>query len=519
MGNSPVRVLLLTGRLAAEDVRKAAEDFEWAEIKVLPIDVAALMTTSFVLGQLRGEDLTGYDYVLLPGWFRGNVRKLDEALGADFRLSSREVRDLPLVLRKMEEGFVPSKDVPACVLLRDEILRELGKKVRDVERDIPERNWIDVGPVKIARGCRPRVLSEVFADDLSPEEAASEAEKRAELGAEIVDVGFHERTPEDVRRIVMEVLDRVGDRVAVSIDSGDPEILESGVEAGADLILNASPDLKESVDLAAEYDVPVVLVPGGRRPETVVRQLRELIRLCERCDVDFILDPVMDPPGNIVESIVRYRVVAEEFPEAPLFFGAGNVLELIDADSPGVSALCAQLAVELECSIIFTPEASGKTKMSTLELAVASRMCYVAHKFGGFPKDVGLDLVVFKDKRIDSVSASGLDAEYFASKPHWDVRGDFVILTDHDRRILILEHRYGDDEPLRLESDNGLKLGEAAVSLGLLSDLHHAVYLGYELARAEERLKSCGQYIQDDGIERYDRLLRDLKILEEVKES
>ncbi|WP_456483910.1 dihydropteroate synthase-like protein [Methanopyrus kandleri] len=513
-----MRVLLLTGRLAADDVRKAAEDFEWAEVKVLPIDVAALMTTRFVIEQLRGEDLARYDYILLPGWFRGDVRKLDEALDADFRLSSREARDLPLVLRKMEEGFVPSKDVPACVLLRDEILRELGRKVRDAERDIPERSWIDVGPVRIARGCRPRVLSEVFADDLSPEEAASEAERRAELGAEIVDLGFHERSPEDVRQIVETVRDRVGDRVAVSVDSGDPGILEAGAEAGADILLNAFPDLKEPVDLAAEYDVPVVLVPENKKPEIAVRQLRELVGLCERRDVDYVLDPVMDPPGGIVESIVRYRAVAEEFPEAPLFFGAGNVLELIDADSPGTSALCAQIAVELECSIIFTPEASGKTKMSTLELAVASRMCYVAHKFGGFPKDVGLDLVVFKDKRVDSVSASGLDAERFASEPQRDVRGDFVILTDHDRGVLILEHRCGDDEPLRLESDDGLELGAAAVSLGLLSDLRHALYLGYELARAEERLKSYGQYIQDDGIERYDRLLRDLKILEEVEE-
>ncbi len=514
-----MRVLLLTGRRAARLVREAASEFDWAEVKVLPIDVAALMTTSFVIRHLRGEDLSEYDYVLLPGLFRGDVRRLDEELGADFRLSSRDARDLPLVLRKMEEGFEPSKDTPACELLKEELVEELGKKLRELEREIPEERWIEVGPIGVARGCRPRVLSEIFADNLGPSEAAREAERRVRHGAEIVDLGFHESSPSHVEEVVRETLDRVGSEAAVSVDTGDARLIEAGLEAGAQLVLSASPNLREPISLAADYEVPVVLVPESRRIGAAVRELGELVEECERLDVDYILDPLLDPPGGVIDSIRRAWKVARRFPDAPLFFGAGNVIELIDADSVGASALCAQLAVELEASIIFTPEASGKTAMSTLELAVASRMCYYAHRAGGYPKDLGVDLLVFKDKRTDATRPRpGVSASRFAKTPDRDPRGNVVIEVDHERGVIVAEHvQGGKREGLRLESEDGLELGLAMVSLGLVSRLEHAVYLGYELAKAEERLKSGGRYVQDESPERYDALIEDLNRLREAE--
>ncbi len=510
-----MRVLLLTGRKAAPAVRRAAAEFDWAEVRVLPIDVAALMTTGFVLRHLRGEDLSRYDYVLLPGLFRGDVERLDRELGADFRLSSRDARDLPLVLRKMEEGFEPAKDRPACELLREEILREMGRRLREAEREIPEDRWVDVGPIRVARGCRPRVLSEIFADDRDPGEVAREAERRVRCGAEIVDLGFHEADPRRVSEVVEEVRGRVGERAAVSVDAGDAGLIEAGVEAGAQLILSAGPGLEEPINVAAEYEVPVVLIPRSRRIGPAIRELEDLVERCERAGVEYILDPLLDPPGEVLRSLRRAWEVARRFPDAPLFFGAGNVIELIDADSVGASALCAQLAVELEASIVFTPEASGKTVMSTLELAVASRMCYYAHRVGGYPKDLGVDLLVFKDKHVESSRSSGVPAGRFVRDAPRDPRGSVVIDVNHERGVIVAEHVHRGEGGLRLESEDGLELGLALVSLGLVSRLEHAVYLGYELARAEERLRSRGRYVQEGGIERYDALMRELDRLRE----
>ncbi len=49
-----------------------------------------------------------------------------------------------------------------------------------------------------------------------------------------------------------------------------------------------------------------------------------------------IADPVLSPVGHgAVNAICRYRKFREWYPDMPVFFGAGNVTELMDADSIG----------------------------------------------------------------------------------------------------------------------------------------------------------------------------------------
>ena len=61
-----------------------------------------------------------------------------------------------------------------------------------------------------------------------------------------------------------------------------------------------------------------------------------------------------------------------------MFFGVGNVSELLDADSQGVHALLAAIAMELKMCILFTPEASLKTKNAISELKTASHMMFIS---------------------------------------------------------------------------------------------------------------------------------------------
>jgi len=75
------------------------------------------------------------------------------------------------------------------------------------------------------------------------------------------------------------------------------------------------------------------------------------------------------------------------------------VTELLDADSQGANALLAALGSEVGASILFTPEYSAKAKGSVRELAQASRMMLLAQKRGTPPKDLGIDLLVLKEKR------------------------------------------------------------------------------------------------------------------------
>ena len=78
-----------------------------------------------------------------------------------------------------------------------------------------------------------------------------------------------------------------------------------------------------------------------------------------------------------------------------------------------------------------------------------------------------------------------------------DPAGFLVIYPDR-MRGLVVEH-YAKDGGLELviEGPTASAVGATAVERGILSRLDHAVYLGRELARAEESLRTGAPYVQD----------------------
>lgn len=79
-----------------------------------------------------------------------------------------------------------------------------------------------------------------------------------------------------------------------------------------------------------------------------------------------------------------------------------------------------------------------------------------------------------------------------------DPAGYFVIYADRFRGLLSLEH-YRNDGMLDavIEGRTAAELYTPAIDNGLLSRVDHAAYLGRELGRAEESLKTGESYIQD----------------------
>jgi tetrahydromethanopterin S-methyltransferase subunit A len=79
-----------------------------------------------------------------------------------------------------------------------------------------------------------------------------------------------------------------------------------------------------------------------------------------------------------------------------------------------------------------------------------------------------------------------------------DPAGYFVIYVDRSREMLSLEH-YINDGVLDavIEGGSAAELYTPAIDQGLISRLDHAAYLGRELARAEESLRSGKPFVQD----------------------
>lgn len=113
--------------------------------------------------------------------------------------------------------------------------------------------------------------------------------------------------------------------------------------------------------------------------------------------------------------------------------------------------------------------------------AVASCAVRDPGPFAGAPSDDAIPMVVAQEPARLVLDPSG-----------------FLVVYPDPRRGLVLEH-YRNEGVLDcvIEGATPGAVGAAAVERGLLSRLDHAVYLGRELARAEESLRLGTPYVQD----------------------
>lgn len=204
-----------------------------------------------------------------------------------------------------------------------------------------------------------------------------------------------------------------------------------------------------------------------------------------------------------MESINRYYEFRKRDLTTPLFFGAGNVTELIDADSIGINAILAVTAMELDASVLFTPEYSDKAHSSVSELKTASIMMALARERGSAPKDMGIDLLKIKEKRRRAFSTMPEDVIEAEGSERWhlDTAGCFKIDITDDR---VMNGKLYPGKIIARNRNNSIagttakEVLDTIIRLGLVSRLDHAAYLGRELMRAELALKFKRSYSQDD---------------------
>ena len=166
--------------------------------------------------------------------------------------------------------------------------------------------------------------------------------------------------------------------------------------------------------------------------------------------------------------------------------------------------------MELGASILFTPEESGKTTGSVRELSIASKMMFLAKQRKSIPKDLGIDLLVFKDKkrRVD------LAGEHYDELPHYkseeelkfvhDKAGSFKIRVEYGVDVesskIVVVHFIRTKAQAVIEGRSAKEVYEEIIRKGLVSRLEHAAYLGSELQKAEIAMLTGKEYVQDFGL-------------------
>ncbi|MCG7848018.1 MAG: dihydropteroate synthase-like protein [ANME-2 cluster archaeon] len=493
-----MQILVVTGRKAAETVNAVVGGF--ADVLVLDIDVAAFTTPLRLENSMPHNN---FDLIIIPGLVSADFSHLEMQLKTPIRLGPKNAVDLGLVLSSIEDIEL-STTVPACEMLQIKRMEAATSGLKDIEAAATSAFLLR--NLKIGGNSIMKVMGEVVdATSLSGNELVERVMLFQAKGADIIDLGVGmAATFAEVEHAV--TIARGGAAVPLSIDTLDPQLIMAAVDSGVDMVLSLNSTNMEEVGAAiARKGLAAVVIPDNDQGGQGLDSLVVNIARAQEFGISRILaDPVLDPPGQgMVESMVRYKRCRELLPDIPMFFGAGNITELMDADTVGVNALLTAISHDVGADVLFTPEYSDKARGSISELKTAAGMMALAAQRSSPPKDLGIDLLQLKEKRFrpfDVVPDEFIEAE---DSYQWtrDPAGSFSINISRSSlkdgvvekgRIIARHTKY------TIVGDNAKEIMDSAIELGLVSRLDHAGYLGKELMRAELALKLGRSYAQDD---------------------
>ncbi|PPC88149.1 MAG: dihydropteroate synthase [Hyphomicrobium sp.] len=432
------KLLFLTGRLAENRLkttvsRVGLEAGSWS-VANIGIKVAALMTEAIVRNRLKGPlDATR---VIVPGRSRMDLASLADHYGVPFERGPDELVDLPQYLG------------------RD------GKPPDFSKHDL-------------------RIFAEIVeAPQLSIEQILAKAASHTAKGADVIDIGCQPEA--DFPHLEAMVAALVKEGYKVSVDSGNVAELERGAKAGAHYVLSLD---ETTLDAVKGTSCVPILVP---RPHGDLASLVRAIDLAKKKNIPHIADPILDPVHfGFTTSLERYAELRRQRPDVEILMGTGNLTELTDADSQGVTAMLLAICSELHIQNVLIVQVSPHTRRTIEEHDAARRLMFRAREDESLPKGYGGGLLSLHDL----VPFPQSDAEITAGA--LEVRDDnFRIQVGEDGvHIYSRQGHHVARDPFDLFP-----------KLGVEADGAHAFYLGYELAKAEIALALGKRYAQDNPL-------------------
>ena len=435
MGEPTRRILFLTGSLAERRLLRALgamapDDFAW-EVRPIGVKIAALMTTDIIRRRLK--DLGGASRVLLPGRSRVDLAALSAEFGLPFERGPDDLKDLP---------------------------QHFGRAGKP-----PDLSRHDM-----------RIFAEIVeAPALSVEQIVARAAEFRAAGADVIDLGCLPDTPFPHLEEAVRALLKLG--YPVSVDSGDAEELRRGQRAGAGFLLSLS---ERTLAIADEGDAVPVLIPAEAGNLDSLARAIEGMRARGR---PFLADPILDPINfGFAQSLSRYTELRRRFPDIEMLMGIGNVTELTDADSGGVTAVLAGLCSELAIRNLLVVRVSPQCRRAIEEADAARRLFHAARELEALPMNISAALTSLHERRP------------FPSTPE-EIAELQAELRDRNWRIEASEagiHLYNRDAHAVAADPFALfpVLRDAV-------DAPHAFYLGVELARAQIACQLGKRYVQD----------------------
>ena len=250
---------------------------------------------------------------------------------------------------------------------------------------------------------------------------------------------------------------------ALSIDTMDPDEILMADEAGVDYVLSLNGSNR---DLAERLRATPVLIPDT--PEDL-DSLETTIAHLERLGKPYLVDPIVEPIGTgFAASLGRYLEVRRRHPEAEMLMGIGNLTELTEADSTGVTAVLIGFCQELGIRNVLTTEVINWAHGAVQEAVLAAQLMHFAHEQGTPPKHVDGRLLTVKDEDLRPYAESELrELHAQVTDPNFRIFADSDWIYVFNAELFV----------------KGTDFNEIFDQLGV-DEPTHAFYLGKELMKA-----------------------------------
>ena len=340
--------------------------------------------------------MRGAELVIVPGGWIGPWDEVSQRLGVKVvRGAWSPLLTLEIIRRWGASRLSPRLEAEKMVY--PDMARVAVETLNSLKAAPPAGTAFRLGGVPLPLRPPPiLVASEVYVRACDAESVAGEVYWRMLEGADIVSLGWDGSVSlECYWRVLRRLLDEVPGPVAA--DPGRPELAVKAAEMGAGLSLSLTPESLELVPSRLREEAAfVVIAPGG--PSALERAAA---RARELGFESLLLDPVLRPPGS-PGSLAPLCAVRDATRRAgyPLMLGVNNVVEMMDADTTGSTALAVALAAEAGASLVLVGEESTKARGSTWEAWVAAAMASLSIYWRKPPKDLGLDLLLAKRKGL-----------------------------------------------------------------------------------------------------------------------
>lgn len=431
-------ILFLTGHLARPRLEVVLEgmkaSFAWKVLDI-GVKVAALMTEEIIMRRLPNP--VEADQVMLPGRCRADLERLSSRFGVPFLRGPDELKDIPTYFGR-------------------------ARKASDMTK-------YDI-----------QIFAEIVdASALSVDSILKRASDYIQKGANVIDLGGLPDTPFPYLEEGIRTLKQQGYKT--SVDSANPEELLRGGKAGADYLLSLNEDTLHIADEVAS--IPVLIPKEHGDMASLYRAMDALDKKSRK----YLVDPVLDPINfGFMESLERYAQVRRERPDAEMLMGTGNLTELTDADTTGITAVLLGIASELHIRNVLVVQVSPHTRRTVEEHDLARRIMFASRAEHELPKDYADGLLCLHARRPFPQSSDEI------AESAREVR-------DKNFRIEIAE------DGIHIYNRDGHHIAQDAFDLypklGVDQDGAHAFYLGAELARAEIAWRLAKRYAQDEPLD------------------